>query len=580
MPIQYPDAPQFQVPNFNLLGALAQGEASRLADLQAAKTAQATELAAQKYAQEAEAAKIKQQADELDFAVKNAGIFRDRAMQINPTDPNAQAKYDALLKEFQPKAPSILGGLPTVFNADTQRAILTGHDDFMKLTSPREREAMVDGRSGKALFIFDPNTQTERMVSGSFQGAALPDVKVGDVPYRQTAPGQLSEYTVGAAAPATAPARGQAGAFTAPEITNQVEQIKPGVARVESGGNYEAIGPEVKRKDGVDRAYGKYQVMGANIPSWTEQALGKRMNVKEFLASPEAQEKVFEDQFTRNIKKYGSMEDAVSVWFSGRPLAQAAKAGARDVNMGVPEYVQKVMAGGVGPYKTAKTVPLTGETPSLSGVPVNAFAPMPAPVNAMAMPQSVAAPVNLAPGLGAPQPQAMPLSEAVKMPLKRENTKIFSQLMNKAEEMNAADILPKIEGEGAISRFKKVAEGALPADIQRVISPKAEKLRSEFTNIIDQYIQRLRESKVMTGGEGNTIAELEAKKAMLGKPNMTIEELRDIISSLDANLGTGTLKAAGGAATRGPVTVNVPGHGAVTFPSQEAADAFKREAGL
>ena len=202
--------------------------------------------------------------------------------------------------------------------------------------------------------------------------------------------------------PAAAPvSRGQAGAFEptatagapamapAGPIADMVNQARPGVSRVESGsaqGNYLAKGPEVKRKDGsVDRAYGKYQVMGANIPSWTEQALGKRMSIQEFLASPEAQEKVFEDQFTRNIKKYGSLEDAVSVWFSGRPLAQATKAGARDVNMGVPEYVQKVM-GGLGKYQTAKTVPLTGENPSLRNVPVNAFAPSPAPVNAFAAP--------------------------------------------------------------------------------------------------------------------------------------------------------------------------------------------------
>jgi hypothetical protein len=37
---------------------------------------------------------------------------------------------------------------------------------------------------------------------------------------------------------------------------------------------------------------------------------------------------------------------------------------------------------------------------------------------------------------------------------------------------------------------------------------------------------------------------LESKKAILGKPNMTIDELREIIRSLDANLGTGELSSA------------------------------------
>ena len=219
--------------------------------------------------------------------------------------------------------------------------------------------------------------------------------------------------------PASVANRGQAGAFEAPvtapaaltpsamEPMNLVNQAKRGVARVESGGNYGAIGPEVKRKDGVDHAYGKYQVMGRNIPSWTKQALGRSLTPQEFLNDQDAQEAVFEDQFKRNIAKYGSLEDAVSVWFSGRPLAQATKAGARDVNMGVQDYVGKVM-GGVGKYQTAKTVPLTGENPSLRNVPVNAFTPEAAPVNAMAASPAPVAPqpVNLAPGLGQMPPQA------------------------------------------------------------------------------------------------------------------------------------------------------------------------------
>ena len=146
MPIQYSPFPEFQVPNVNILGALAQGQASAAQELQAQKLAQATDIAALKAAQDAENARLKQQADELDFAVKNANIFKDRVMQIPPTAPDAQARYDALLKEFQPKAPSLLGGLPSVFNADTQRNIVTTHEDFMKVTAPKERDTMVDGK--------------------------------------------------------------------------------------------------------------------------------------------------------------------------------------------------------------------------------------------------------------------------------------------------------------------------------------------------------------------------------------------------------------------------------------------------
>lgn len=128
-------------------------------------------------------------------------------------------------------------------------------------------------------------------------------------------------------------------------MVNPLQQLERGIARVESGGDYGALGPDVRRKAGVDRAYGKYQVMGANVPGWTEQALGRRMTPQEFLRSPEAQEAVFRDQMTRNLQKYGTLEDAASVWFTGRPYAKALKAGAHDVNMGVERYVRQAVGG-------------------------------------------------------------------------------------------------------------------------------------------------------------------------------------------------------------------------------------------
>jgi hypothetical protein len=427
MPIQYSPFPEFQVPNVNILGALAQGQASAAQELQAQKLAQSTDLAAKKALQDTEAFELKKKADELDFAVKNAGIFKDRVLQIDPNKPDAQMQYNKLLQEFQPKAPSILGGLPTEFNADTQRSIITSHDDFIKLTTPQERDTVIDGRSGKGLFIFDPYSQTQRMVGGSFQGAPekwspVRGEKQEIIYYTNPSGTQMlspEEYKTRMTQkeqPVEAPAaRGQAGNFAAPtDVYNNVPmaQVKQGFAKTESGspqGNYAALGPVLKSGD---RAYGKYQVMGANIPSWTKQALGRSMTPEEFLADSDAQEKVFENQFERNFKKYGTLEDAASVWFSGRPLAQATKAGARDVNMGVPEYVQRVV-GGMGPVRNVPTAPLTGVSPSLRALteqPVNAMAPPLPPMNAMAapvqMPQLNAAPAPT------PMAQAAPVAAA------------------------------------------------------------------------------------------------------------------------------------------------------------------------
>ncbi len=84
------------------------------------------------------------------------------------------------------------------------------------------------------------------------------------------------------------------------------------ISKMESGHNYRALGPNT----GGDRAYGRYQVMGANVPSWTKAALGKEMTPDEFLANDQAQDAVFNHRFGGYMKKYGSA-GASRAWFAG-----------------------------------------------------------------------------------------------------------------------------------------------------------------------------------------------------------------------------------------------------------------------
>jgi hypothetical protein len=122
--------------------------------------------------------------------------------------------------------------------------------------------------------------------------------------------------------------------------TPEMDIYKKSVAKMESGNSYSSLGKWVRG----DRAHGKYQVMGNNIPSWTQQALGVSMTPAEFLANPRAQEKVFEHVFGGYVKKYGNVADALSMWHSGVPLSQAIKEGRHDVNMTTSDYTQKIMA--------------------------------------------------------------------------------------------------------------------------------------------------------------------------------------------------------------------------------------------
>jgi hypothetical protein len=93
------------------------------------------------------------------------------------------------------------------------------------------------------------------------------------------------------------------------------------ISGIESGGQYGLLGPVTKSGD---RAYGKYQVMGSNVGQWTKQVLGQSMTPQQFLNNPQAQDAVFKAKFGQSVSKYGNPQDAASIWFTGKPLAQGA----------------------------------------------------------------------------------------------------------------------------------------------------------------------------------------------------------------------------------------------------------------
>jgi len=115
------------------------------------------------------------------------------------------------------------------------------------------------------------------------------------------------------------------------------EQYRNAIGTVESGNDYAALGPVT---DSGDRAYGRYQVMGNNIPEWTKRHLGTAMTPEQFLADKAAQDKVFDGETSAAYKKHGNLDDVTSTWFSGRPVAQAGNAS--DGYNTVPQYLSKV----------------------------------------------------------------------------------------------------------------------------------------------------------------------------------------------------------------------------------------------
>ena len=115
----------------------------------------------------------------------------------------------------------------------------------------------------------------------------------------------------------------------------ELDRYLNALGTIESSNNYGALGP---RTESGDQAYGRYQVMGSNVPVWTKEALGRSMTPDQFLANKEAQDAVARYKFGQYVEQYGNPYDAASVWFSGRPMAQAGQS-ADITGTNVPEYV-------------------------------------------------------------------------------------------------------------------------------------------------------------------------------------------------------------------------------------------------
>jgi hypothetical protein len=354
MPVQYQPLPGLELGNMNLMGAYAQGQAARMQELQQEKLAQqmAIQAEAAKYAANKdirEAAKLQSEQSVKDFELAskkydslinmaprlNAGNYGAWYKQVTETFPLAAA---TLPKQYDPEAVKMVA----MQGADLKPQVLQQH--FGDTTR----------------FVRVGATGAAEVVPGS-EVTAPAEQAVVDL-------GDKGKFLQNKRTGALTPITEEMLATGAAPAGLNMPAAKAAIANIESGGNYKALGPVT---DKGDRAYGKYQVMGANIPSWTKQALGQPMTPAEFLASPEAQEKVFEDQFARNTVKYGSAQDAASVWFSGKPLA---KAGQRADILGttVPSYVNKFNAvyGRQPAVQNAMVAPITGENPVLSPMPL------------------------------------------------------------------------------------------------------------------------------------------------------------------------------------------------------------------
>ena len=171
---------------------------------------------------------------------------------------------------------------------------------------------------------------------------------------------------------------------TKSDFGSQIDTFKSAITDIESGGNYDAVGPEI---DG-DRALGKYQIMQSNWPTWAENA-GLSPDAP---LTPENQEIVASNKFKEYYDEFGGDWGKVAIaWHAGPGrvnLSDDQLAKLSDGNMSTLDYRNSVLAALGNPSTAGGSV--RGNTlPGISAEQIQAF-------NANATQEQVAALKQLA----------------------------------------------------------------------------------------------------------------------------------------------------------------------------------------
>jgi hypothetical protein len=106
------------------------------------------------------------------------------------------------------------------------------------------------------------------------------------------------------------------------------------IAKQESGGNYGAV----NKSSG---ALGKYQIMPANIASWSKAALGHSVTTQQFLNSPKLQDQIAQSKLRYYYNKYGAA-GAAKAWYGGEGAARSTSTRKQGAYPSIAAYAAKV----------------------------------------------------------------------------------------------------------------------------------------------------------------------------------------------------------------------------------------------
>ena len=122
-------------------------------------------------------------------------------------------------------------------------------------------------------------------------------------------------------------------------MASPLDIYRRAIQGIESSGDYGIVGPTHPQ---YGRALGAYQVMEANLPKWTKDAIGREVSADEFLSSKDIQDRVFDHRFGGDMAQNGGdPRQAASVWFTGRPINAQSSAAKDSLGTSGSRYLAK-----------------------------------------------------------------------------------------------------------------------------------------------------------------------------------------------------------------------------------------------
>ena len=512
MPIQYSPFPEFQVPNVNILGAYAQGQALRQQELQEERLRQQMDLAeraagytANKETREAAKAQMEERVKLQELKAK---ILEHAKAQLQNIPEGDDAAYQAVIGQYKDMLPDEYAIAQKMkWDADTRKRMLLTPEQQYTQAKPTYKEFGGEVYKETPQGLVPAPIVQQEAIPGARQDMATSLIK------QREGFIEKPEYDVNAY-------RAGYGSDTVTRPDGSVERVKPGM--------------KVSRED-------------------AERDLQRRIQT-EFV--PKAAAKVGEENWSRlpeNTRaaltsiayNYGTIPSRiVPAVQSGNPdtIARAIESLAGDnkgVNAGRRMQEANIARGTAMPGSQAVPAFAAAGAPTFMGGPQ-----IQPPINMMGQ-----APVNamVAPPMPAPSVAPIPAPQPVTVGTKKQvvgQTNVEKTLGRMINLYNTLDEMKEIPSEkrGPLENIGAYARGTtLGQEVEKARATPAQTKRNEIRSLQRALLNDIKNSTGMSAQEINSNFELKNMLETLSDPTQSIESVKAILADISARYGQGKI---------------------------------------